>query len=235
MIFFTADTHFTGSNIANIMKYNNISYNPPVNSASAFDETIIENWNRAVGKDDIIYVVGDFGFFRTTEDVDKLLTRLNGTKILIAGNHDNNTIQRAKGWNYVKDRKVIKIKYKDEWNRVLFQEVVMDHYAGKVWYHSGHGSWQLHGHSHNTLPDDPHSFQCDVGVDAWNKTPVCFSQIREVMKKKFYVPADYHGHTGLTTIPNYPPLPPFDNSLDNELIGGYNDIDYSDLFTTFIK
>jgi calcineurin-like phosphoesterase family protein len=233
MIFFTADTHFTGGNHYNILLENGINYTPKENSASAIDERIIENWNRVVGADDIVYVIGDFGYFRTTEDVDKTLARLNGTKVLIAGNHDNFIVRRAKGWNYVKDRKVIKIKYKDEWERVLVQEVVLDHYAGKVWYRSGHGTWQLHGHSHGTLPDDPCSFQCDVGVDAWNCTPACFAQIREVMKKKYYVPADYHGHTGLTTIPDGPPKPVINDWYEDKYTSKL--YDYSDLFDNFIK
>lgn len=58
---------------------------------------------------------------------------------------------------------------------------------------SHHGSWQLYGHSHNSLKDDPHSLQLDVGVDAWDYRPASFEEVRERMSKKTFEPADHHG------------------------------------------
>lgn len=51
------------------------------------NEYIINKWNSVVVKDDIVYHFGDVGF-GSTEELKKLVSRLNGTKILIRGNHD---------------------------------------------------------------------------------------------------------------------------------------------------
>ncbi len=77
-----SDTHFLHQNI--------IEYcNRPEN----FDEIIQENWNAIVAPDDIVYHLGDFaagvgkvhdGFYK----LQKIGRSLNGTKILIRGNHD---------------------------------------------------------------------------------------------------------------------------------------------------
>ena len=51
------------------------------------DEALINNWNSVVGKDDIVFHLGDFAFapnWRWKE----ILGRLNGHIHLILGNHD---------------------------------------------------------------------------------------------------------------------------------------------------
>ncbi|MBQ1192537.1 MAG: hydrolase, partial [Lachnospiraceae bacterium] len=44
-------------------------------------------WNSVVGKNDLIYIVGDFSF-KKAKDTENLLRQLNGDKVLIKGNHD---------------------------------------------------------------------------------------------------------------------------------------------------
>jgi calcineurin-like phosphoesterase family protein len=51
------------------------------------NEEIVLNWNKTVRSKDIVYVIGDvtFGKFDETKAI---VSRLNGKKILIRGNHD---------------------------------------------------------------------------------------------------------------------------------------------------
>lgn len=51
------------------------------------NEYIIQKWNSVVKKDDIVYHLGDVGF-GSLQEVKSLVERLNGTKILLKGNHD---------------------------------------------------------------------------------------------------------------------------------------------------
>jgi hypothetical protein len=62
----------------------------------------------------------------------------------------------------------------------------------RTWNKSHRGSWHLYGHSHGTLPDDPHSMSFDVGVDCHNYRPLSFEQVKAVMSKKLFKPIDHH-------------------------------------------
>ena len=86
-LFFTADTHF---NHTNILKF----CNRPFNSVEQMNETLIDNWNRVVGKDDTVFHLGDFCLGGAAEWT-KLLDRLNGKIYLILGNHDLKNIRQG--------------------------------------------------------------------------------------------------------------------------------------------
>jgi calcineurin-like phosphoesterase family protein len=52
---------------------------------------LIEKHNRKVKKDDTVFMLGDFmPFERRLTNVRRVLEKLNGTKHLILGNHDEN-------------------------------------------------------------------------------------------------------------------------------------------------
>ena len=80
MRFFTSDLHLGHVNI--------IAYSQrPWGSVEAMNEGLIERWNETVGPDDEVWVLGDFAMGVRRENV-PLVARLNGTKHLLAGNHD---------------------------------------------------------------------------------------------------------------------------------------------------
>ena len=59
---------------------------PWASNSTEGDEILIQKWNSVVGRNDLVFVVGDVTFKR--EHLKEILPRLNGTKRLIAGNHD---------------------------------------------------------------------------------------------------------------------------------------------------
>ena len=63
----------------------------------------------------------------------------------------------------------------------------------RVWNKSHYGSWNLYGHSHGSLPDDPHARAIDVGVDCHNFAPVSFDEVKVIMERKLWKPIDHHG------------------------------------------
>ena len=79
--YFIADTHFGGENIR---RYEN----RPFETVAEMDEMLIENWNRVVMAEDTVYVLGDFSDYHDVEKEKEILARLNGTKVLVMGNHD---------------------------------------------------------------------------------------------------------------------------------------------------
>lgn len=85
-IFYIADYHFGHANVIRFDKR-------PFNSAEEMDKTMIDNWNDVVGKDDTVYILGDF-CWNTEERWIEILDQLNGKKVLIRGNHDLKTMSQ---------------------------------------------------------------------------------------------------------------------------------------------
>jgi len=173
---FTSDTHFGH---ANIIRYDN----RPFSSIEEHDEALIQNWNRHVKPGDVVYHMGDVAWHRDVGNVDLLLARLCGTKILILGNHDEKTVARARGWSSVVPYKEISISG---------QKICLFHYRMVVWNRSHHGSWALHGHSHGTLPVTYTAKTFDVGTMCWGYRPISYDEVAVEMAKHSFLPVDCH-------------------------------------------
>lgn len=146
----TADLHFGHRKMLEIRDFDTIE---------GHDETLIEMWNSKSDKHTVTYVIGDFSMHRP-EMTSKILSRLNGNKILIKGNHDHTkAIKATVGWHSVLLRHNLKI---DD----LF--IVMHHEPILSWERVHYGSYHLHGHCHGNMVY-PEMLQCsrilDVGVD----------------------------------------------------------------------
>lgn len=83
-IFLTSDTHFGHSRICEFTKDDG-EYVRPWRDVEEMDEALIKNWNDVVSPSDKIYHLGDVAIPRKGL---KCLSRLNGKKVLIRGNHD---------------------------------------------------------------------------------------------------------------------------------------------------
>ncbi len=147
-------------------------------------------WNQYVQPDDRVFIVGDVALPKAA-DIDELndiLSKLNGEKFLIKGNHDNEKLLKKIGHNFtwIKDRYTH--KEKDDGNT---QRLFLDHYPMVTWERANYGAWQLHGHCHGSLTVGL-STRLDVGWDVWGR-PITFQDIKEAMKDRKYVVVDHHG------------------------------------------
>lgn len=112
---------------------------------------MIERWNKVVGKDDTVYILGDFVWLCGGNSERKLamnelvtleiLDRLKGKKVLIKGNHDYITPEVEQGFAKVCDYLEI---------RDGFTRVIMSHYPMPFWNGQFHDSVHLYGHVHNS-------------------------------------------------------------------------------------
>ena len=78
--YFIADTHFGHEAI---IRYEN----RPFKNTKEQEEVLIKNWNAVVTPEDTVYVIGDFGLAESKEETRRVCQTLNGTKILVMGNH----------------------------------------------------------------------------------------------------------------------------------------------------
>jgi calcineurin-like phosphoesterase family protein len=175
---FTSDHHFGHKNI--------IEYcNRPFDSVEEMNEALVASWNRSVRPDDTVYYLGDFSLKRHV--MEQYVQRLNGCKILIAGNHDSCHPSNHGGkWDHL----AIYSKY--------FEEVLEEHeWEGCMLHHMPYhdeddhrfpeyrpisdGRILLHGHVHQRWLCNER--QINVGVDVWDFEPVHEDRIRELIAK----------------------------------------------------
>lgn len=183
MIWFTADTHFGHKNI--------IEYaHRPFNSVDEMDEALINNWNNVVMTNDEVYHLGDVALCNTNKLKD-ILNRLNGKIYLIRGNHEKSAEACKERFEWIKDYYELIMSDTDVFGGE--QLLVLFHYAMRVWNASHYGTYQLYGHTHGELTDDPNLLSIDVGVDCHNFTPINYNTIKELMKKKTWTKPSLRG------------------------------------------
>jgi|PlaIllAssembly_1097288.scaffolds.fasta_scaffold52347_2 calcineurin-like phosphoesterase family protein len=180
---FTADTHFGHANIIQYARR-------PFATVGEMDAALITNWNARVGETDLVFHLGDFAFRGGRERVLELTQQLHGHIHLIRGNHDHDAERGKQGFGWIKDLYMLKVPDADAPDGV--QRIMLSHCAFRVWFHSHHGAWNLYGHSHDSLPDDPHALAFDVGVDAQNYAPISYAEVKARMATKQFVPVDHH-------------------------------------------
>ncbi len=168
MDWFTSDTHF---NHANIIKY----CKRPFASVEEMNETLLKNINDRVKPGDRLFHLGDFAKF----DVAALRERINCKNIvLILGNHDR-IPYNSRVFSAVYDMYTLKTEIDG-----APKNIVLCHYALKVWNKSHYGAWHLYGHSHGGLPDDETAQAFDAGVDCHNYAPISIDEVKAIMAKK---------------------------------------------------
>lgn len=157
-VFMISDHHFGHGSIIDFESR-------PFQDAAEMDRVMMERWNSVVGKDDKVFHLGDFSFLNKEKTQD-ILSRLNGCKILIMGNHDRG---RSRSW----------------WLDAGFQEVseypivfggfyLLSH---EPLYMNKHMPYvNVHGHIHGQKYEGKSYF--NVSVEHWNYTPIPFEEIR---------------------------------------------------------
>ena len=164
-IFLIGDCHFGHRNI---IKY----CNRPFKDVEDMNEQLIKNWNSVVGKNDIIYVVGDFALCGKQKIIE-IGQRLNGRKRLILGNHDQASVNtyREAGFEFVYNHSI-----------VLDDFYIVSHIP-MVGISANAPFANIFAHVH----DDPTYKDCScrsfcVSAERINYTPIWFEDIKALIK-----------------------------------------------------
>lgn len=179
-IFMTSDNHFSHKNIIEFC-------NRPFNSVEEMNEKMIENWNKVVPDDGLVFHLGDFAW-GGYQEYKKIRERLNGKIILIKGNHDfRNGCQSEAQYNELFEFSTQQLLIEIEDRKVYLNHVPFLCYGGT--YRDPKGLvYQCHGHVHLSKKSPKgldiqrvlkYEFptQYDVGVDFNNYTPISWLDI----------------------------------------------------------
>lgn len=184
MRWFTSDTHFGHARVIELCKR-------PFKDVDHMNEVMANNWNERVHPDDEVFHLGDVALGKR-QDTLQIVKRLNGTKYLIPGNHDN----CWQGHSRVrpKDRAL----YTDVGFIVLPRETIMPvagnvvlachlPYEGDSHHEERYtekrpvdeGRWLLCGHVHEAWAQS--GKQINVGVDVRSFAPMSEDEIGEII------------------------------------------------------
>ena len=181
-IFFTSDTHWYHTNILQFC-----SQTRPCATVGEMNERLIYQWNRTVPKNGTVYHLGDVTFSSKPEQLEAIVSQLNGTIHLILGNHDYaiRKSDRLRGlFASVSDYKRININKR---------AVIACHYPIRSWDMQHHGSYHVYGHCHGALEHTPYGKSMDVGIDArpnGDMSPWSYEEIDEILSNRTNVNSD---------------------------------------------
>lgn len=182
MIWFSSDQHFGHQNILNFARR-------PFSDMKNQTKLLVMNWNEVVGHDDTVFVLGDFALGKINETL-PIAHHLNGTKILVAGNHDrcfSGHGPKHKLWipKYIEAGFVGVIEKADLYFGDYDLKLTLSHFPfSDDKYGNGRfdrqrpvddGQWLLHGHTHSK--ERINGRQIHVGVDARSYYPVSLETI----------------------------------------------------------
>ena len=83
--FLVSDTHFGHAGVCHFLQNDGVTKLRPWDTPEEMDEEMVKRWNDTVRPNDKVYHLGDVVINRKAL---KTLSRLNGDKVLIKGNHD---------------------------------------------------------------------------------------------------------------------------------------------------
>jgi calcineurin-like phosphoesterase family protein len=164
--FVISDTHFNHANILNFINIAGDKIRPEFSNVDEMNEHMIDCWNSVVSYNDTVYHLGDVHFGGTLNEKSNrtILSRLNGRKYLIVGNHDNlqdpllyQFFKKVTFWGYLKE-------YNVSLSHIPLHESTL--HEGKA----GPNTRNIHGHIHRNK--SPTSSHINVSVEAVNYTPV---------------------------------------------------------------
>jgi calcineurin-like phosphoesterase family protein len=84
-VFLVSDTHFGHTGVCKFTRNDGVTKLRPWTDPDEMDEEMVKRWNKTVRPNDKVYHLGDVVINRKAL---KIMSRLNGDKVLIRGNHD---------------------------------------------------------------------------------------------------------------------------------------------------
>lgn len=182
-IWITSDHHFDHSNI---LKYE--KENRPFKDVEEMNEYFIKQWNHYVRDCDIVYYLGDLNSTQNHK-IKAIMQRLNGTKILILGNHDKYTIGAyyKMGFSAVLREAILPVN-KNINVKLAHLPYCLDRNEYPDKFKDTRpipekDYWLIHGHCHSRWQIRPDLKMINISWDAWHR-PLRLVEIRDIIEKE---------------------------------------------------
>jgi len=178
--FFISDMHFCHKNIDELAE-----------REEGWVETLMSNWNNTVSEDSTVFIVGDACLdIKKYSCCKEYISKLNGRKILIRGNHDRyeNGKLLSVGYEFVLSNLFIKVMAKSPFN-IYVQHIPpaerdIESLMNKM---RRYPHVVVHGHVHRKKPF-VYTIKgvkfINVSVEVVNYTPISLEEIIKIYKER---------------------------------------------------
>lgn len=193
-IWITSDLHLGHKNIVRgITEWEDKGPCRDFPSLEKHDSTIIDNINKVVKQDDILYVLGDI-FFGGRDLILSYRNRIVCRNIhLVLGNHDLLIRKNVQVTEDMRARDLFKSCGDTVERKIGEDKFFMSHYAHRTWPKAGRGCMHLYGHSHGSLEWQSWGKSMDVGIDCHPEfRPYHVNEIRDILNKRDILHIDHH-------------------------------------------
>lgn len=161
--FLISDTHFGHKGVCEFLCDDGITKVRPWSNPDDMDEALVKNWNNVVGPKDKVYHLGDVAINKRCIQT---LSRLNGDKVLIKGNHD--IFQLKEYLPYFRDIRAYHVLDRFILSHIPVHESQKERFKGNI-----------HGHLHEKTLTDLW-YRC-VSVEQIHYTPIAYDVIKEMI------------------------------------------------------
>lgn len=183
-----------------------INYCPPTRrhftDVDQMNETIVSNINSVVTEEDTLYILGDIAFMPPARACE-FLKRINGSKVIVWGNHDH---KLRRSTEFASQKSLMGVVWEGDYKEQTFvvddvrQQIMMMHFPIFSFNGQRHGAIHCHGHRHsyheyrNTF--GPNVRCIDIGLEGNSLMPYCIEDLVREMRKRPILDEDYHAKSG---------------------------------------
>lgn len=134
-LYFISDLHFGH---ANCLRFDS----RPFETVEEQDKEIVRRWNQTVTEEDVVWILGDISWY-SAEKTAEIIGKLNGTKNLCIGNHDEKLLKSNSVRSLFNEVCYYKeLRYNDK-------GIVLSHYPMPCFKNHFYGWMHFYGHVHS--------------------------------------------------------------------------------------
>lgn len=169
-IYIISDTHFGDANIIE-------AFDRPFESTESMNKSMVDNWNSTVSEDDSIIIVGDFARVEKKNEIWLWLSKLNGEKMIVYGDHC--PVARSSF-----EESELPLRAECRFEKAGY-EFYCAHKPG--WLPEDENIWKIHGHVHDRYPEefpfiDPKNKTINVSAELLGYSPITIDSVVELLE-----------------------------------------------------
>ena len=176
-VFLVSDTHFGHAGVCRFTESDGVTKIRPWTDPAEMDEEMVKRWNETVRPNDKVYHLGDVVINRKALSI---MSRLNGDKVLIRGNHD---IFRDEEYRqYFRELRAYHVMYGMILSHIPIHEQSLGRFGTNIHGHLHTGRVQIRGFNGKPMGIDPR-YHC-VCVEQTDFRPILFEDVIKRIKEE---------------------------------------------------